>query len=167
MPNSQNQHLQDAVTLTRAVENVFRKLIRFLVGRISLVKLQEMIRNVYIEESEITLRRDRPNKDVALTRLALLTGLDTRTLAKIRNSDQYRKPLHKESRFIKAMTPESCVLDVWISSTVFLDPASGNPKKLMLKGQGASFEKLVKEAVTSRGVTVQSILARLISNRAV
>jgi len=167
MPKPQNQHLHDAATLTRALENVFRRLIRFLVGRISLVKLQEMIRNVYIEESESKLRRERPNKDVALTQLALLTGLDTRTLARIRNSDQYRTPLHEKTRFIKAMTPESCVLDVWTSNTQYLDSSSGKPKILTLHGYDVSFEHLVKEAVSSRGVTAQSILARLVRNRAV
>ena len=35
------QRLHEAELLTRAVENVFRKLIRFLVGRISLVRLQK------------------------------------------------------------------------------------------------------------------------------
>ena len=44
MPPVQNEQLQDAAVLTRAVENLFRKMIRFLVGRLSLVKLQEMIR---------------------------------------------------------------------------------------------------------------------------
>ena len=48
MPAEQNQLYQEAAILTRAVENVFRKLIRFLVGRISLVRLQEMIRYIYV-----------------------------------------------------------------------------------------------------------------------
>ena len=45
MPTVDDERLQEADLLARAVENVFRKLIRFLVGRISLVKLQEMIQN--------------------------------------------------------------------------------------------------------------------------
>ena len=162
MPTGQNQDFEDAVVLTRSVENVFRKLIRSLVGRISLVKLQEIIRNIYIEEAEIKLRNERPNKDVSLTRLALLTGLDTRALTKVRNSDQFRKPLHQESRFIKAMTPESCVLDVWSSGSDYLDPSSGKPKNLKIQGEGLSFDRLVKEAVSTRGVTVQSILTNLL-----
>ena len=167
MPPVHNEHLQDAAILTRAVENLFRKLIRFLLGRISLVKLQEMIRYIYVEEAESKLRKEKPHRDIPLTRLALLTGLDTRTLAKVRNSDGYRQPLYKEKRFIKAMTPESCVLDIWSSNSRFVDPDSGRPKQISLHGEEASFEQLVKEAVTSRGVTSQSILASLVADRAV
>lgn len=167
MPSDSEKGLAEAAILTRAIENVFRKLIRFLIGRISLVKLQEMIRFIYVEESERKLKGDQPNKDVALTRLALLTGLDTRTLQKTRNSDGYRKPMYKESRFIKEMTPESCVLDVWISSPKFLDKKSGEPMTLPLDGEDVSFDSLVKEAVSSRGVTTQSLLASLIENNAV
>lgn len=167
MPPVQNEQLQDAAVLTRAIENLFRKLIRFLVGRLSLVKLQEMIRYIYVEEAEGKLRKEKPNRDIPLTRLALLTGLDTRTLAKVRNSDRYRKPMYKENRFIKAMTPESCVLDIWSSHSRFMDPDTGKPKKIALSGSEASFEQLVKEAVTSRGVTSQSILASLLADRAV
>ena len=167
MPTVQQEPLRDAAILTRAVENLFRKLIRFLVGRLSLVKLQEMIRYIYVEEAEGKLRRQKPDSDIPLTRLALLTGLDTRTLAKVRNSDRYRKPLHKENRFIKAMTPESCVLDIWTSNSRFVDPDTGKPKQIPLLGADVSFEQLLKEAVTSRGVTSQSILASLVADKAV
>ena len=49
--------LKEAAILTRAVENVFRKLIRLLVGRMSLTKLQEMIRIIFVEESELKLKK--------------------------------------------------------------------------------------------------------------
>ena len=51
MLGSVNQSLQDQAVLTRAVEGVFRKLIRFLVGKISLVMLQQMIRTIFVEEA--------------------------------------------------------------------------------------------------------------------
>ena len=84
MSSLEDSRYQEADLLARAVENVFRKLIRFLVGRITLVKLQEMIRYIYVEETEKMLRRERPGKNVPLTRLALNTGLDTRTLTRVR-----------------------------------------------------------------------------------
>jgi hypothetical protein len=166
MPSTKNEQLQDTAILTRAVENVFRKLIRFLVGRISLVKLQEMIRFIYVEEAERKLNRERPDRNIPLTRLAILTGLDTRTLTKVRNSERYRKPLYLEKRFLKAMTPESCVLDVWSSNSKYLD-STGKPRKIAVANENNSFEQLVKEAVSSRGITAQSIMERLIVNKAV
>ncbi len=166
MPSTKKEHLQDAAILTRAVENVFRKLIRFLVGRISLVKLQEMIRFIYVEEAERKLNRERPDQNIPLTRLAILTGLDTRTLTRVRNSERYRKPLYLEKRFLKDMTPESCVLDVWSSNPKYLH-STGKPRKIAVANENNSFEQLVKEAVSSRGITAQSIMARLIANKAV
>jgi len=166
MPPTKNEHLQDAAILTRAFEHVFRKLIRFLVGKISLVKLQEMIRFIYVEEAERKLNRERPDHTVPLTRMAILTGLDTRTLTKVRNSERYRKPLYLEKRFLKAMTPESCVLDVWSSNPKYLY-STGKPKQIAVANKDNSFEQLVKEAVSSRGITAQSILERLIANKAV
>jgi hypothetical protein len=162
-----NENESNAVILTRGVERVFRKLICFLVGKISLVKLQEMIRNIYVEESERKLRTEKPGRDVSLTRLALITGLDTRTLAKIRNDEQYRKPLHEQERFVKTMTPESCVLDVWLSSPKYCNVKTGEPRILDLMGIGKTFEELVGDSVSSRGVTVQSILASLVNLKAV
>ena len=167
MSTRPNDGESSAVVLTRGVERVFRKLIRFLVGKISLVKLQEMIRNVYVEESERKLRLEKPGKDVSLTRLALITGLDTRTLAKIRNDDHYRMPLHEQESFVKTMTPESCVLDVWLSNPKYCNLETGEPRVLELIGVGGTFEELVGESVTSRGVTVQSILSSLVNLEAV
>jgi hypothetical protein len=166
MPPTKVEPLQNAAILTKAFENVFRKLIHFLVGRISLVKLQEMIRFIYVEEAEHKLIRERPNKNIPLTRLAILTGLDTRTLIKVRNSERYRKPLYLEKRFLKAMTPESCVLDVWSSTPKYLH-STGKPKQIAVANEDNSFDQLVKEAVSARGVTAQSILDRLIANKAV
>ena len=166
MPPTKDEHLKDVAILTRAVENVFRKLIRFLVGRISLVKLQEMIRFIYVEEAERKLNIERPDRNILLTRLAILTGLDTRTLTKVRNSERYRKPLYLEKRFLKAMTPESCVLDIWSSNPKYLD-STGKPRQIAVANENNSFEQLVKEAVSSRGITAQSIMERLIANKAV
>jgi hypothetical protein len=130
------------------------------------VKLQEMIRFIYVEEAERKLNRERPDRNIPLTRLAILTGLDTRTLTKVRNSERYRKPLYLEKRFLKAMTPESCVLDVWSSNSKYLD-STGKPRKIAVANENNSFEQLVKEAVSSRGITAQSIMERLIVNKAV
>ena len=82
----------NAVLLTRGIEKILRRLVGFLVGKISLVKLQEMIRFIYVEETERKLRVENPGRDIPLTQLALLTGLDTRTLAKTRNDERYRQP---------------------------------------------------------------------------
>ena len=167
MSTPKDPRMQDLEVFARALENVLRKLIRFLVGRISLVKLLEMIKTIYIQEAERNLKLDQPTKNVSLTRLAVLTGIDTRTLTKIRNSEQYQNPMHKTKRFLKELTPEGCVLELWSSDSRFLDSETGRPRPLNIDQGTDSFENLVNNAITSRGVTVQSLLEKLISTGAI
>ena len=158
---SNGASLPEVAILTRAVENVFRKLIRMLVGRISLKKLQEMMQAIFVEEAEAKLQKERPGRNVPLSTLAVITGFDTRTLTRIKSSDGYLKPFHQESRFLSHITPECSVLDVWESSPKYRDPESGKPKVLPIKGAAVSFESLVSDSNSTRGVTAGSFLHRL------
>jgi len=151
--------LQDADLLARAVENVFRKLIRFLVGRISLVKLQEMIRYIYIEETEKKLKAEKPGKNVPLTRLALLTGLDTRTLTRVREQLYHAEPLY-QNKFLAELTPESAIVEAWATL--------GDKHSVLEYGsEDAEFERLVRSTIPTRGITTQSIIKRLVDTRSV
>lgn len=161
-----NRHQESAV-LTRGVENVCRKLIRFLIGRISLVKLQEIIKYIYIEEIENKLQKENPSKNIPLTQFALLSGLDTRTLTKVRNDQKYRQPLHQESNFLEEITPGASILDTWCSKPPFVDNSSGLPKPLNVAGSAESFEALFEESAKSRGVTYKSLMKRLIESGSV
>jgi hypothetical protein len=156
-----NSALADVAILTRAVENVFRKLIRLLIGKISLKKLQEMIQVIFVEEAEATLKLETPGKNVALSTLAVVTGIDTRTLVKIKARDSYLKPFYEEKRFLSEITPECSVLDVWESNAKYSDPKSGKPIELPIKGREPSFESLIADSNSTRGVTVKSFLQRL------
>lgn len=151
--------LQDADLLTRAVENVLRKLIRFLVGRISLVKLQEMIRLIYIDETEKKLREENPGKNVALTRLALHTGLDTRTLTRAREVLYTGGPQYRQ-QFLAELTPESAVVEAWAN-------LKGNKSVLEYGSEDADFEQLVRSSISTRGITIQSIIKRLVDTKSV
>lgn len=163
---SDRRHIEDA-TLTKAVETLFRKLIRFLVGRISLIKLQEMIRTIFIEEAENQLRRESPEKNVSLTKLALMSGLDTRTITKIRNGSGYRRPFHNSGNFLSDLTPGALILDVWNSKPPYFDPTSGRPRSLDVAGGEVSFEALFSDSIKGRGVTANSLLRRLVESGSV
>jgi len=154
----------DVAILTIAVENVFRKLMRFLIGKMSLKKLQEMMQVIFIEEAEAKLRQEKPGKNVPLSTLAVLTGIDTRTLTKIKGSDGYLKPFHEEKRFLREITPECSVLDVWESSEAYTDPQTGKPLVLAMTGPKPSFESLINDSNSTRGVTVNSFLQRLLAS---
>jgi hypothetical protein len=164
MPATKKNRSGDAAILTRAVDTVFRKLIRFLVGRISLVRLQEMIRYIYVEEAEKALRAETPGKNVPMTRLALITGLDTRTLVEVRkrletDNNQYQQ------QFLSELTPESAIVEAWASRI----GGAGQEKASVLEygSEQSGFEQLVKATISGRGITTQSIIERLVATRSV
>jgi hypothetical protein len=165
MPTVGDERLQEADLLARAVENVFRKLIRFLVGRISLVKLQEMIRHIYVEETELKLQAEQPGKNVPLARLALNTGLDTRALLKIRKRLQTRQPRYRQ-QFLAELTPESAVVEAW-AGRVRREGSSAAAAVLDYGSDDAAFEALVKSTLSIRGITTQSIIQRLVATHSV
>lgn len=153
--------LRDVAILTRATERVFRKLIRMLIGKMSLKKLQEMIQIIFVEEAEATLKAEAPGKNVALGDIALLTGVDTRTIKKIRAYIAVSNPIHQDDVFLDGFMPLFKVFDLWMNDERFFDPVSGKPRALDLEGQGATFPELVKTAIQSRGLTSQAVLKRL------
>jgi len=161
---SDREVYQEAATLTRSIEFVMRNFVRMMIGKISLVSLIELGQKTFIEEAEKYLERENPDKKVSLTGLSVLTGLDTRKLTQIRSRDDYHKPLHEAPAFLDELTTENCVIELWTSNPRFTDLESGKPLVLDLWGEGTSFETLVREAIRTRGVTVQSVAARMQRN---
>ena len=102
-------------TLTRAIEKIQRKLIRMLIGKMSLKKLQEMIQIIFIEETEAKLKKESPGKSVALGDIALQTGFDTRTIKKIRAHIANSKPIHQDNGFLDGFMPLFKVFDLWMN----------------------------------------------------
>jgi hypothetical protein len=164
MPMTRDDRLDEAAILTRAVETVFRKLIRFLVGRISLVRLQEMIRYIYVEEAEKNLRSENPGKNVPLTKLALVTGLDTRTLVQVRKRLEVDGRKYRQ-QFLAELTPESAIVEAWVEQ--FRDPDSDGSSVLSYGSDKTAFEQLVKSTIPGRGITTQSIIERLVATRSI
>jgi len=165
MPGPGDERLQEAAILTRAVENVFRKLIRFLVGRISLVKLQEMIRHIYVEEAERNLKAGLPGRNVPLTRLALVTGLDTRTLIQVKKRLEQEGQEYRE-QFLAELTPESAIVEAW-AERVRQSADKQDAEWLSFGDTGADFEALVNSTISTRGITTQSIIQRLVDTKSV
>ena len=167
MPDSRDTQLPEVAILTRAVENVFRKLIRFLVGRISLVKLQEMINYIYIQESEDQLKDESAGKNVPLTKLALLTGLDTRTIVSIREKIEASDGEFQQL-MLKELTPESAIVEAWSSKIkAHGENNESNYRTLEYGSEEADFERLVRSTIVSRGVTVQSLIQTLLATNSI
>ncbi len=154
-------HLREINVLTRTVESVFRRLIRMLVGRMSLKQLLSLIQLIFVEETENKLRKETPGKNVALADLALLTGLDTRTIKKTRASIDRETYARGDGVSADEFMPLFKVFDLWMNDKRFCDPARRKPRELKIEGEGATFALLVKTALQSRGLTTQLVLKRL------
>ena len=133
MSTTSETELRDVAILTRAVENVFRKLIRMLIGKMSLKKLQEMISILFVEEAEVKLKRESPGKNVALGDIALQTGVDTRTIKKIRTYIAVSNPIHLDDVFLDGFMPLFKVFDVWMNDDKFFDAKTEKPRRLNIK----------------------------------
>ncbi len=166
MPPTQDERLQDAAMLTRAVENVFRKLIRFLVGRMSLVQLREMIRFIYVEEAENNIRVENPGKNVPLTRLALITGLDTRTLLHVKKKLALEGKVYKQ-QYLKDLTPESAIVEAWADQINLVGQGSEGSSVLTYGSENSEFENLVRSTISTRGITTHSIIQRLVATNSI
>jgi len=154
--------MSQGALLTRSLEQLLRPLIRILVGRITLTSFVGLVRKIYVQESEKKLKDENPKNRIKLTQLALLTGLDTRTINKLMNSSGYSIPSHEDEEFLHGLTIEGQVIRLWTSHPQFADMSTGEPRELLLEDSKKGFPKLVALATTSRGVTNQSILARLV-----
>ena len=53
------------------------------------------------------------------------------------------------------------VFDLWMNDATFFNVNAGKPRILKFEGQGATFTKLVKMAIQSRGLTAKAVLKRL------
>lgn len=159
--------LREISILLRAFEQVFRKLIRLLIGKISLRKIQEMIQVIFVEEAEAVLKQKKPEQNVALADLVLLADVDVRIIKKTRSYIALSTPLHQDVTFLSELIPEICVLDVWESNSKYTDPETGKPKILKIKGPGISFESLIKESISANGITVESFLKHLEESKSI
>lgn len=153
--------LREASTLIHILELVLRKLIRLLIGKISLRKIQEMIQIIFVEEAEAKLKRKNPEENVALADLALLADTDPRTIKRVRSYTELSTPLHEDSTFLSELSPETCVLDFWQMDSKYQDPETGKPAVLNVSGPGICFETLIEDATSTNGVVIDAFLRRM------
>lgn len=150
----------DASMLVRSLERVFRHFARMLVGKITFRRVQDLLRDVFIQEAEARLRRERPGKNVPLSQLALLTGLDTRTLIRIRGELAARQARGERGVRISELSSEARVVEAWALNPRYCT-ADGQPRALTFGKPDGEFEQLVRQVISARGVTAQSIIERL------
>lgn len=80
MQNNINQQ-NDAKSITHFLSRVFRKVVRLVIGSVSLPALYDILKAIYVEEAQTKLLREgsKPTKSA----IALITGLDTRVVTSV------------------------------------------------------------------------------------
>lgn len=153
MQNNINQQ-DDAKSITHFLSRVFRKVVRLVVGSVSVPALIEIIKTIYIEEAQEKLIREgsKPTKSA----IALMTGLDTRVVSQMmaQNSDGTFQNQN--------VNPENDLIEVWTSDPFFVDEKTGEPAALPISGRGRTFQGLVLRAI-GRNITVKTVMDRLLA----
>ncbi|MFN2335242.1 MAG: DUF6502 family protein [Wenzhouxiangellaceae bacterium] len=152
--NVVKQEVDQGARLASAVERIMRPFIRLLVGRVSCGFLVQQVKRIYIEEARASIKQNDPEARVTKSKLAMLTGLDTRTIT---NFEETAQPA-EETR-ISDLCAEAAVLDAWNSDAKYRDE-NEQPKILPILGKGSSFQTLVGSTI-GRNVTCQTVLEKL------
>ena len=156
--NTQQQmnHSENAERIANAMERVLRPFIRLFVGHVSCGFMIQRIKRIYIEEARKWIEKNDVDGRVTKSKLAMLTGLDTRTITSIESTPNLQN--------IEAdLCAETSVLNGWTTKKEYLD-YEGKPKKLPVVGRGASFQSLVT-SVVGRNVTYHTVLDRLVESK--
>ncbi len=154
MQNKVNQQ-DDAKSITHFLSRVFRKVVRLVIGSVSLPALIDILKAIYVEEAQKKLLREgsKPTKSA----IALITGLDTRVVTNLlaQNLDS---TIQNQN-----VNPEHALIDMWTSDPFFLDTETGEPAKLPIVGRGRTFQTLVVRAI-GRNITVKTVISRLLAS---
>ena len=146
---------EEAKSIAKALPLVLRRMVRLVIGTISFPAIVEMLRTVYVEEAQKKLIKDGTNPTKSA--LALVTGLDTRVVSTVINSD-FSLEIEPEK-----MSPEAALLDTWTKDPFFQDSTSQKPAVLPIEGRGKTFHGLVLRSV-GRNITVKTVLNKLVES---
>jgi len=144
----------DAKSITQFLSQVFRKVVRLVIGTVSLPALYDILKALYVEEAQKKLARDgnKPTKSA----IALMTGLDTRVVSSLMD-ENLQSTIEAQS-----VNPENALIDMWTSDPFFTDPETGEPAALPIYGRGKTFQGLVLKSI-GRNITVKTVMDRLLA----
>jgi hypothetical protein len=144
----------DSKSIAFFLSRVFSKVVRLVIGTVSLPALVDILKAIYVEEAEKKLIREgtKPTKSA----LALMTGLDTRVVSQV--MDQNLDSTIQNQN----VNPENALIDMWSSDPYFQDAETGNPAALPIAGKGKTFQGLVLRSI-GRNITVKTVMDRLLN----
>ena len=149
--------------LFQAIFEVISPIVRLLIGTLNYSQFCEILRLAYVREAKRIIENRNDSTRITKSELSLLTGIDSRQLP----SESHLVDTSKKFSLIESfgqtelhLYPESEILGLWQKQTEYLSADFAKKKIIPITGKRNSFEALVRKFYT-RGVTIQSVLARL------
>lgn len=148
----------DSKSIAFFLSRIFSKVVRLVIGTVSLPVLVDILKAIYVEEAGKKLLREgsKPTKSA----LALMTGLDTRVVGQVLEQN-LEATIQNQS-----VNPENALIDMWSSDPYFQDPVTGLPAALPLAGKGKTFQGLVLRSI-GRNITIKTVMDRLLNWRSI
>jgi len=134
--------------IIRAITNVMRPLVKFLIGRgITFPMFAEILKHIYVEVAAKDFKLS-PEKEVTDSRITLLTKVHRKDVRRIRTEQQgFDVPDEGLEVSSKKASLGAQIVAKWLADNQYVDE-QGEPKKLFIHASKAngkpSFEKLVE-----------------------
>lgn len=134
--------------IIRAITNVMRPLVKFLIGRgITFPMFAEILKHIYVEVAAKDFKLS-PEKEVTDSRITLLTKVHRKDVRRIRTEQQgFDVPEEGLEVSMKKTSLGAQIVAKWLADNQYVDE-QGEPKKLFIHASKAngqsSFEKLVE-----------------------
>lgn len=148
----------DSKTIAFFLSRVFSKVVRLVIGTVSLPALVDILKAIYVDEAKKKLIREgsKPTKSA----LALMTGLDTRVVSQVMDQNLESTIQNQNAN------PENALIDMWCSDPFFQNVEDGKPAALPIAGRGKTFQGLVLKSI-GRNITTKTVMDRLLSSGSV
>ena len=144
----------DSKSIAFFLSRVFSKVVRLVIGTVSLPALVDILKAIYVDEAKKKLMREgsKPTKSA----LALMTGLDTRVVSQVMDQNLESTIQNQNAN------PENALIDMWCSDPYFQNAEDGKPAALPIAGRGKTFQGLVLRSI-GRNITVKTVMDRLLN----
>ena len=145
----------DSKSIAYLLSRLFSKVVRLVIGTVSLPVLVDILKAIYVDEAKKKLQRE--GSKPTMSALALMTGLDTRVVSQVLNQN-LEATIQNQN-----VNPEHALIDMWSSDPYFVNPDTGQAARLPIGGKGRTFQTLVLRSI-GRNITVKTVIDRLLNS---
>lgn len=160
-PTSTGNGEEDRELSLRISRRMLKTLAALNIGKVPFDQAVAVLRQAYVDAAIEHLQRKQPDKRITRSAIALLTGMDGRTVSQLLEAREEHDGPRKEQKV--QQSPNAQVLGSWASEQRWADPESGEPRDLPIYGSGDTFQALVKSSI-GKSVSYSMVLETLLAH---